>query len=49
MAHLLSLVPYASRRPERIKLPERQTDEGYVRPSREIYTYVPDHAATVLG
>jgi polyphosphate kinase 2 (PPK2 family) len=49
MAHLLSLVPYAPRRPERIKLPERQTDEGYVRPSREIYTYVPDHAATVLG
>jgi hypothetical protein len=33
---------------ETIEMPERQSDEGYVRPPREIYTYVPDHAATLL-
>ena len=48
MAHLLTRIPYAPRKLERIELPNRQVDEGYVRPPREIYTYVPDHAAAVL-
>jgi len=29
-------------------MPPRQRDEGYVRPPREMYTYVPDHADDVL-
>jgi hypothetical protein len=28
-------------------MPPRQTDQGYIRPPREAYTYVPDHAATL--
>ena len=35
---------------EIVVIPEGlQTDEGYVRPPREIYTYVPDHASTLPG
>ncbi len=49
MAHLLSQIPYASRKPETIELPKRQSEEGYVRPPRQIYTYVPDHAETLPG
>jgi polyphosphate kinase 2 len=47
MAHLLSQIPYEQKRLEKIEMPPRQSDEGYVRPPREIYTYVPDHAATL--
>ena len=48
MAHLLSQIPYTPKKLETIELPKRQSDEGYVRPSPEIYTYVPDHAATIV-
>ena len=48
MAHFLTQVPYVTRKLERVELPGRQRDEGYVRPAREIYTYVPDYAATIL-
>jgi polyphosphate kinase 2 len=48
MAHLLSQIPSVPRELEGIKLPKRQPDEGYVRPPQGIYTYVPDHAATLL-
>jgi polyphosphate kinase 2 len=47
MAHLLGQIEYAPKRLGKIDLPERQSDEGYVRPPREIYTYVPDHASTL--
>jgi len=47
MAHLLSRVPYEARELPSVTLPERQSDEGYIRPPREAYTYVPDHAATL--
>jgi polyphosphate kinase len=47
MAHLLSRIPWVARELETIKLPKRQSDEGYVRPPREIYTYVPNHAASL--
>ena len=47
MAHLISQIPYRARKLAKIKIPSRQRDEGYVRPSRDIYTYVPDHAATL--
>ena len=49
MAHLLGQIPYVPKKLDRIDLPRRQADEGYVRPPRQIYTYVPDHAATILG
>jgi hypothetical protein len=49
MAHLLARVPYEPRKLPDIELPPRQRDEGYVRPPREGYTYVPDHAATLVN
>lgn len=49
IAHLLSMIPYEERRPRHIEVPPRQSDEGYVRPPREEFTYVPDHAASLLG
>jgi polyphosphate kinase 2 len=48
IAHLLSTVPYVPKQLERIELPKRQADQGYVRPSRDIYTHVPDHASTLV-
>jgi polyphosphate kinase 2 len=49
IAHLLTRFPYQPIPRERIEIPPRQGDEGYVRPSRDVSTYVPDHAATLLG
>jgi hypothetical protein len=48
IAHLLSKIPYEEKRLPKIVIPPRQRDEGYVRPPRQIYTYVPDHAATLV-
>ncbi len=42
ISHLLSTVPYEHY--ER-RLPRRQAEAGYVRPPRELATYVPDGAA----
>jgi len=47
IAHLLSKVPYKDVLQTPIKLPPRQSDDGYVRPSRDAYTYVPDHSAVL--
>jgi hypothetical protein len=30
-------------------LPQRPAPKGYVRPSRETVTYVPDHSRTLMG
>ena len=50
IAHLLSMIPYGEeRKPKKIHIPDRQTDEGYVRPPRDAYTYVPDHAAELMA
>jgi polyphosphate kinase 2 len=49
MAHLLSMIPYEEKPLPQITLPHRQRDDGYVRPPRDLYTYVPDHAAEVLA
>jgi polyphosphate kinase 2 len=49
ISHLLSMVPYRREVAEPIELPKRQEDSGYVRPSREIYTYVPDAASALRG
>jgi polyphosphate kinase len=47
IAHLLSMIPYEEKALAKIQIPARQRDDGYVRPPRDIYTYVPDHAATL--
>jgi polyphosphate kinase len=49
IAHLLSRIPYEEKELPEIGIPPRQSDEGYVRPPRDIYTYVPDHAGSLLG
>jgi polyphosphate kinase 2 len=41
IAHLLSLVPYQDVKREKIALPPRQKDEGYVRPPITDQTFVP--------
>jgi hypothetical protein len=48
IAHLLSQVPWEAKPLPEIDIPARQSDEGYVRPPREAFTYVPDHAATLV-
>lgn len=48
IAHLLSQIPYEEKPLPHIELPDRQRDEGYVRPPLETYTYVPDHAVSLL-
>jgi polyphosphate kinase 2 len=47
IAHLLSQIPYEPIKREKPRIPERQSDEGYVRPSREAFRPVPNHAATL--
>ncbi|MGZ4110289.1 MAG: hypothetical protein ACXVP7_11470, partial [Actinomycetota bacterium] len=49
IAHLLSKVPYEEKPLPDIHLPDRQKDEGYIRPPRDLYTYVPDHADELLA
>ncbi len=48
IAHLLSRIPWESKPEPKIELPPRQSDDGYVRPPKDLYTYVPDHAAALL-
>ena len=48
IAHLLSKIPYQAKPLPEIEIPDRQRDEGYVRPPRDLYTYVPDHADELL-
>ncbi len=47
IAHLLSSVPYYEVPRPQVDLPARQQPGDYERPSRENYTYVPDHAASL--
>jgi polyphosphate kinase len=49
IAHVLSRIPWEPRKERKVDLPPRQSDDGYVRPPKDIYTYVPDHAATLTG
>ncbi|NMH98529.1 polyphosphate kinase 2 [Pseudonocardia acidicola] len=47
IAHLLSSVPWRPvERPE-LTLPKRPRSQGYLRPPREMFNEVPDHAATL--
>ena len=47
IAHLLSQVPYHQVDEARLRLPKRVQDEAYLRPPRDLYAYVPDHAGTL--
>jgi len=42
IAHLLAQIEYEDLIPERIKLPRRQKDVGYVRPPEDSQSFVPD-------
>jgi polyphosphate kinase 2 len=44
IAHLLSTVPYQKVQPPAIELPDRPSATHYVRPPRELFRVVPDHA-----
>ncbi len=41
ISHLLSLIPYKDLTPKPFKLPERKSDEHYVRPPKQEQTFVP--------
>jgi polyphosphate kinase 2 len=45
ISHLLSLIPYEKIEPPKVTLPDRPEADDYDRPARELYKYVPDHAA----
>lgn len=40
--HLLSLIDYEDMTPEKLELPPRQEDTGYIRPPMEYQTFVPE-------
>ena len=42
ITHLLSQIPYDDLTPDRVDLPPRQTNKGYVRPPYEDQTFVPE-------
>ncbi len=48
IAHLLSQIPWEPKPLPEIEIPDRQVDEGYVRPPQELSTYVPDVADVLL-
>jgi len=48
ISHLLSTIPYEVLDGPPLVLPERQRDEGYVRPDPSLMRHVPDHAATLV-
>ena len=49
IAHLLSTIPYTEVPGPQVELPHRlESTSNYVRPPRENFNYVPDHAASLL-
>ena len=49
ISHLLSTIPYTDIEPEAVELPKRPQTGNYRRPPRDLATYVPDYAATLMG
>ncbi len=49
IAHLLSTLDYREVTWVPLTLPKRPKSKGYERPPRDTQTFVPDHAATLLG
>jgi polyphosphate kinase len=48
ISHLLSTLPYYEVQRAPIKLPPRPPSQGYVRVPRDMQTYVPDHATSLI-
>jgi polyphosphate kinase len=48
IAHLLSSVPWEPVARRELKMPKRPKPTGYVRPPRELFHEVPDHASTLV-
>ena len=48
ISHLLSTLPYHDVRQPALRLPARPPSQGYVRVPRDMQTYVPDHAASLI-
>ena len=48
ISHLLSTVPYVEVTRTPLQLPHRPAAANYERPPRELQTYVPDHAQSVI-
>ena len=48
ISHMLSQVPYEHLEPAPVTIPERPTSRSYIRPPREEFKYVPDHAASLV-
>jgi polyphosphate kinase 2 len=50
ISHLLSSIPYVDVERPKVELPARPVVSGtYVRPPRDLSTYVPDHVAALVG
>lgn len=49
ISHLLSTIPYQEVELEKVELPKRPQIGNYKRPPRDLATYVPDFAASLLG
>ncbi|WP_456825991.1 polyphosphate kinase 2 [Cellulomonas sp. P5_E12] len=50
ISHLLSTIPYTDVPHEKVTLPDRPpATNNYVRPPRELSTYVPDHVLELMG
>ena len=47
IAHMLSQMPYEHMEPEQVTIPERPRPRYYMRPPRDEFKYVPDHAASL--
>jgi polyphosphate kinase len=48
ISHLLSTIPYHAVQEPSLQLPPRPPSRGYVRPPRDMQTYVPDHAGSLI-
>jgi polyphosphate kinase 2 len=48
IAHILGQVPYEHIEPEPVTIPERPPSTNYLRPPREEFKYVSDHAASLV-
>jgi polyphosphate kinase 2 len=47
ISHLLAQIPFEPREPKKVAIPKRPGADNYDRPPRELYKFVPDHAADV--
>ena len=49
ISHFLSQIPYKKVAAKKIMLPKRPGADNYERPARELYKFVPDHAADLVS